>query len=256
MTAGISRLMAIGEPDHKRDPVPPVSLRQRQRQRTHDALLRAAERRFAVDGYSGTTVEAIAGDAVVSVSSLYNRFGGKPGIYLAVVEQALEANRRYMDQAWDPSLTPLEQVLLAGDAYLLFHLDHPGLFQMVAMPQMGSRPSDVHVQLEERIAARVETEVGRVEAAIRAGVRSKQLLDVDPALAAKFLWSAWNGVVALSMRPDRLRASEDDVRDILDVGRRLALEGLAPPGARMRSGHVDRSVRFLRARRPDGDEKS
>jgi TetR/AcrR family transcriptional regulator len=229
----------------------PRSLRDLQRERTRAALLGAAERRFAAQGFRETTVGEIAADAAVSVRSIYNAFGGKTGLYLEVVEQALEANRRYMDQAWDPALDPLEQILVASDAYLLFHLDHHGYFQMVALPQMSSRPADDHAEVAERIARRVETEVGRVEAAIREGVRTGRMGPIDPEPAAKFLWGAWNGVIALASRPDRLRATEGDVEAILAVGRRMVLEGLAGPSARVRDGRLRADVRARGASRPD-----
>lgn len=232
----------------------PPSLRARQRERTRTALLAAAEARFAAVGFAAATVEDIAAAAEVSVSSLYNYFGGKTGLYLEVVEQAMEANRRYMDQAWDPSLGALEQVLAAADAYLLFHLDHPGYFQLVALPQLSSRPDDDHAAIAERIAARVEAEVGRLEAAIAAGVASGELLPVDAAATATFLWGAWNGVIALGTRPDRLRLGDERIREVLETGRRLVLEGLAPASARVASGRLAARVRFPVAARPQPDD--
>lgn len=203
------------------------SLRAQQRERTRDALLGAGERCFSTYGFVDTTVEQIAADAQVSVRSLYNTFGGKHGLYLAVVEQAMEANRRYMSRAWDQSLDPLEQILAASDAYLLFHLEHPGYFKMVALPQELPGGDAGRSDIAERIAQRVETEVGLVEAAIRGGIASGHFRDVDSSLAAKFLWGAWNGVIALGGRPDRLRAGDDEISAILGLGRRLVLEGLA-----------------------------
>jgi AcrR family transcriptional regulator len=204
-----------------------TSSRAQQRERTRDALLAAGERCFSTSGYVDATVELIATDAKVSVRSLYNAFGGKSGLYLAVVEQAMEANRRYMDRAWDPDLDPLEQILAASDAYLLFHLEHPGYFKMVALPHELPSTDPGHADVAERIAQRVETEVGRVELAIRGGIASGHLREVDAGLAAKFLWGAWNGVIALGERPDRLRAGDDEITAILDLGRRLVLDGLA-----------------------------
>lgn len=208
-----------------------VSLRAQQQQRTRDALLAAGERCFSTAGYADTTVETIAAEAQVSVRSLYNAFGGKAGLYLAVVEQAMEANRRYMDQAWEASLDPLQQILAASDAYLLFHLEHPGYFKMVALPNALPGAGAWNAELAERIAQRVETEVGRVEAAIRAGISSGHFRDIEADLAAKFLWGAWNGVIALGERPDRMRLDDDEITAVLDLGRRLVLEGLAVASA-------------------------
>jgi AcrR family transcriptional regulator len=213
-------------------------LRARQRERTRDALLGAGERCFSAAGFVDATVEQIAADAQVSVRSLYNTFGGKYGLYLAVVEQAMEANRRYMSRAWEASPDPLEQILAASDAYLLFHLEHPGYFKMVALPRELPGGDAGHADIAERIAQRVESEVGRVEQAIRRGISLGRFRDVDAALAAQFLWGAWNGVIALGERPDRLRAGDEEITAILGLGRRLVLEGLAVQDGPAKPGRV------------------
>ncbi|HYF24182.1 MAG TPA: TetR/AcrR family transcriptional regulator [Baekduia sp.] len=233
------------------DTSPAPSRREQRRVRTRRALLDAAERLFARDGFHVTTVEDLAAAADVSVSSLYNYFpGGKHELFLAVVEQAVEANRRYMDQAYRPELGALEQVLAAADAYLLFHEDHPGLFDLVAHPRAGLAREAGTPEVEERIAAVVEGEVGRLQEAIARGVAEGELLPVDPRRTATFLWGAWNGVVALRSRADRLRLGDAELRAVLEDGRRLVLEGLAPAGARGPGAALAPEVRFPRAEAP------
>ena len=51
---------------------------------------RVATRRFLDDGYATTTIAAVAGDAGVSVETIYKIFGGKPGLVRAIRERALE----------------------------------------------------------------------------------------------------------------------------------------------------------------------
>lgn len=52
---------------------------------TRREILRAAERAFAAGGYSGATTRQIAGDAGVNVATLHYHFGGKEGLYRAVL---------------------------------------------------------------------------------------------------------------------------------------------------------------------------
>ena len=52
---------------------------------TRRDILRAAERAFAASGYSGATTRQIAGDAGVNVATLHYHFGGKEGLYRAVL---------------------------------------------------------------------------------------------------------------------------------------------------------------------------
>src|SRR5258708_34936030 len=73
------------------------------KKRTYDATRRAeqarrngarvvevAERCFLRDGYAGTTITAIAGDAGVSPDTIYKSFGGKAGRVRAILEHALQ----------------------------------------------------------------------------------------------------------------------------------------------------------------------
>lgn len=62
--------------------------RERARQ-TRDRILDVAERRFLRDGYGSTTIVAIAGDAGVSVDTIFKAFRGKPGLVRAIRERAL-----------------------------------------------------------------------------------------------------------------------------------------------------------------------
>lgn len=53
------------------------------------AVVTAARRRFLAEGYVGTTIASVAGDAGVSVESVYKWFGSKPGLLKAVWDRAL-----------------------------------------------------------------------------------------------------------------------------------------------------------------------
>jgi AcrR family transcriptional regulator len=68
--------------------------RQAQAQATREAIVQAALRRFVADGYGGTTIEAIAGDADVSAATVYGTFGSKR----ALLSAALDASVRGEDE--------------------------------------------------------------------------------------------------------------------------------------------------------------
>jgi AcrR family transcriptional regulator len=66
------------------------SHRRAQAKRTREAILDAARQRFLAEGYSGTTVAAIARDAAVSVETIYKAYGGKPGLVRALWQRGLD----------------------------------------------------------------------------------------------------------------------------------------------------------------------
>lgn len=63
--------------------------RRRRAQLARAAVLDAAQSRFLSDGYAATTVAAIAGDAGVSVETIYKSFTNKAGLVSAIWERGL-----------------------------------------------------------------------------------------------------------------------------------------------------------------------
>src|SRR5436305_2451396 len=64
--------------------------RRTQARRNHARIVESAERLFRRDGYASTTIAAIAGEADVSVDTIYKSFGGKAGLIRAIRTRALE----------------------------------------------------------------------------------------------------------------------------------------------------------------------
>jgi len=73
------------------DPRPP---RRRDAARTRQALLDAARRRFARDGYAATTVRDIADDAGVNVALISRYFASKEGLFEECLSSAGETLHR------------------------------------------------------------------------------------------------------------------------------------------------------------------
>lgn len=80
------------------------------------------------------TVEEIGRRAGVAVGSIYNNFGSKEGAHGTVVARALDADRAYMDRAYTPERSPVEQLAAASEQYLRFASDHPRFFRLLAFP--------------------------------------------------------------------------------------------------------------------------
>jgi AcrR family transcriptional regulator len=78
-------IMATVKPKRRYD----SSGRQAQARRSRQVILDAAERQFLEGGYAATTIAAIAGEAGVSVETIYKAFGGKPGLVRAIYHRGL-----------------------------------------------------------------------------------------------------------------------------------------------------------------------
>ena len=69
------------------------SRRQAQAAQTRDDILAAAQEMFLDRGYARTTVANIAERAGVVVETIYRAFGGKAGLFKAVIEAAVADGR-------------------------------------------------------------------------------------------------------------------------------------------------------------------
>ncbi|MFF7387585.1 TetR family transcriptional regulator [Streptomyces scabiei] len=164
-------------------------LRERKKQRTHDALLRAALELFTTRGYEATTVDEIAEAVDVSQRTFFRYFAGKEEAALAVTglthehflaavrarpahEAPLEAMRNAVLEGWDSFGAAVGQVVP-----LDLHLRAYGMVESTPalLAAHLRRADEVGRQIERIIAERegldVETDPRpRVAVAVFAGV--------------------------------------------------------------------------------------
>jgi len=201
-------------------------------------ILDAAEVVFSREGYDDARIDEIAASADVSVGSIYTHFDGKRGVYLHLVDRSLELFAEYMTRSEDPALTPLQRVLAGGDAYLRFHRDHPGAFHFLAYRNPGTAPLSGDDGPEATIRDRVGELLRRFAAQIDDAIAAGEARPVDSIRLTRYLWGAWNGVIALRLQPEGLRLSEAEIAETLELARWLLREGLASSALRDDNGEV------------------
>ncbi len=195
------------------------------KQRTIDALLAAAQPLFADRRVDEVTVEEIGRRAGVAVGSIYNNFGSKEGLYAAVLSRALDVDRDYMDRAYTPDRSPIEQLLAAAEQYLRFALDHPNFFRMLAFPaKPGPYPGAEATAAQ--LSRRIDEQNARMVDAIARGITEGSIREVDPVMTATILWASWNGIISLAWRHDDLGKESAELTEMLDRATDLVSYGL------------------------------
>src|SRR5260370_10135680 len=107
------------------------------RQRVNDPegtkrnILEVATREFARKGYGGARVDAIAQRTRTSKRMIYYYFGGKEGLYLAVLEEAYSSIRR-TEATLDLERLPPERALGTLDAFTFDYQNaHPEFVRLL-----------------------------------------------------------------------------------------------------------------------------
>lgn len=94
---------------------------------TPTAIAHAALARFAAQGFEATSLREIAADAGVDVALISYRFGGKYGLWKAIVTRAASDLRKALEGALEPleSSTPLDRLVHSARTFLAYLLDRP-----------------------------------------------------------------------------------------------------------------------------------
>ncbi|GGU18198.1 TetR family transcriptional regulator [Streptomyces coeruleorubidus] len=185
-----------------------MNLRERKKQRTRDALLRAALELFATRGYEETTVDDIAAAVDVSQRTFFRYFAGKEETAFYVTrlaetqvveavrarppgEAPLEALRRALLESWDTINETIEEIV-------------PVDLHMRVYRVIESTPALLAAHL--RRATELEEELARI-------IAEREGLDVDADPRPRIIVALFGGVIRVT---ERLWSAGDD----------LSLEGM------------------------------
>jgi TetR/AcrR family transcriptional regulator len=142
---------------------------------TRAALLAGAAPLFAERGYSGTTLEAIAEAAGANKALVRYHFGGKQGLYSAVLLEALTEARRLMESVDASKAPPDERLGLFVDAFAELVTTHPYfVFVLIREEMSGGRHLEDGVFEELLQFFGVDTQI------LRDGIAAGVFRDVDP----------------------------------------------------------------------------
>ena len=205
--------------------------------RTVAAIVDAAESLALDTPLSSLSVDDVARRAEVDAGAVVHHFGSMDGLALALAERAFEANVVYMDAAYSSSADPVEQLRAAARWYVTFHEDHPTNFRLLAFPHGPDRRTGPAGLIADRISDKIQAQNARLAAALRSGIEAGLIRPVDPDRTATFLWAAWNGLVSLRWRPDRLQRDRAELDELVDLAVEILSHGLlVPPAPRRRWG--------------------
>lgn len=99
---------------------------------TRERILRAAVNEFAAKGFSGGRIEAICAAARVNIRMIYHHFGGKEGLYIAVLEETLGGLRNEELKLDFDAASPMDAMLQLFEFTYEHFAAHPRLISLLS----------------------------------------------------------------------------------------------------------------------------
>jgi TetR/AcrR family transcriptional regulator len=223
----------VPEPDGA---APPASRSERRKARTAGSILDAAEGLFLDRGFAATTIGDLSGVADVSIGSIYAHFGDKDGVYAALIDRALDLDRRYSEGGFEKGHSPLERLVGLGEGYLQFAREYPAYFRLFRFPPHDRPGAGGKDGPEAKVAARIGEETARMAGLLEEAMAEGVVRKTDPLATARFLWAAWDGVIASHLGPANMDLSDAEFEQMLNRYRETIIVGIVEPGALNPSG--------------------
>ncbi|HEU5257997.1 MAG TPA: TetR/AcrR family transcriptional regulator [Vicinamibacterales bacterium] len=173
----------------------PGIARGRRRDRQRDAILRAAARLFRERGFADTGMRDIAAAADLSAANLYHYFDGKNDLLFYCQDRALDRMLAAVAAARRESRSAAERLRVVFTAHLQTLLDE--IEGATAHLQIDSLPP----KLRDAIVKKRDSYERALRRLIADGIKSGELVDMDPAVVARAMLGAMNWTVTW-FRPD------------------------------------------------------
>ena len=208
-----------------------VSRGERRKARTAGSILDAAEELFLGRGFAATTIGDLSGAADVSIGSIYAHFGDKDGVYAALIDRALDLDRRYSEAGFEKGKSPLERLVGLAEGYLRFAREHPAYFRLFRFPPHDRPGVGGKDGPEAKVAARIGEETARMAGLLREAMAEGVVRKTDPVATARFMWAAWDGVIASHLGPANMDLTDEEFEAMLNRFRETIIVGIVEPTA-------------------------
>ena len=166
-----------------------------------DRILAEASDLFLTHGVGGVTMRGLASRMKVTPIALYRHFDSREALLNAIVAEGHATFLRYLNRAL-AAATPGDRLLVSGEQYLAFALDHPRSYAVMFMehvpescapsgPNSTSGPNSGPTTWGD--AATFQFLVDRIRDCTAAGL----LHTDDPKAVALTIWAHVHGLVSL-----------------------------------------------------------
>ncbi|MEZ4287199.1 MAG: TetR/AcrR family transcriptional regulator [Polyangiales bacterium] len=178
-----------------------------------DAIVDAAERLFAAQGYEATKIQDIAKDAGISLGTLYSVFDGKASILDGVHQHRLSELFSLVGPDLAGSLSASERLLLGNRVFVKWLVSHRNYLSIHLQNNVGwgSSPHGVGADLE----GAWDRGVRLMATVIEQGMCEGALYQSDPIVAARIMVSIQQVLISAWIESGT-KQDPDDVCDEIE----------------------------------------
>ena len=148
---------------------------------TKEAIIDAAESRFAAQGFDSTTIKQIAGDAGVNTALIYYYFADKEALYHAMVERLILKIAGTMSNVLAGATDPVSAVQQFAKQHHAFLEAHPRMPRLVVRELVDHDAAHAQAAIAQLVAGTFEKLRGAIAAGQAAGIFRA---DLDPRFVA------------------------------------------------------------------------
>jgi AcrR family transcriptional regulator len=191
---------------------------------TRERILRAAVNEFAAKGFSGGRIEAICASARVNIRMIYHHFGGKEGLYIAVLEETLGGLRNEELKLDFATASPMDAMLQLFEFTYEHFAAHPRLISLLSGENLLKakflKRSKRTPVISSPVLAQLKEIIGRGEAQrlFRRGIDPLQLYVLMVSLSYFHLSNGYTLSVIFQediFKPDWLKQHKAIARDVV-----------------------------------------
>lgn len=155
------------------------------RQRQESRILRAAEQVFALKGFNGTAMDAVAQIAGISKQNIIYYFPSKDALYRRVLEDVLDLWVEKMTFDASPQAVPTTVIENYIRGKLELSRDYPDSSKVFANEVINGAPV-----LREYLVSHLKPQFEHDTALIKRWIKAGQIKPVDPEHLFFFIWAS------------------------------------------------------------------
>lgn len=202
--------------------------RERERQRRRKEILRAAQKEFFKNGFSGASMEKIAARCQLAKGTLYLYFKNKEDLYVSLIEDGFKIISAMMKAEIGASQGIEEKLVAMARTYYRFSIEHNEYFSIFHSLNAGDM-HNIHEKVDQAKMERLkrmehrdfEHSVALLKQGIQSGLFRK---DLDPYYSMRIIWASISGAMMHCKQSeeydflghiDQEKLAEDIVRSLI-----------------------------------------